>query len=242
MCFLILLAGAACSNPHNTALPKDISSLDKIKPAIEKLTQEEKELLSGYIMRHTIGAAFGGAFGIKAEPIPDGMTIGKAIEEQRGLAEKQKAANAAEKLERAKIDASRKALADQMAQILSSRLTTIGLHKASYRDFDMESSIELTIEFENKGNKSISGLKGISIFKDKFGDKVAELPIKIEQEIPAGKKVAIKLSKRFNQFIAEDRRLSTIDAATTNFSFSPDVILFSDGSKFEAPQVKESDG
>lgn len=236
---LLLLALAACSGPRDTPLPKDISKMDTIKPALEKLSPEEKELVAGYIMRHTVGAAFGAAFGVKTDPIPDGMTIGKAIDEQRGLVEKQKAEEAAKKLEEEKADAARKALADQMAQVLSVRLADIQLHKASYRDFDVENYIKLTIDFENKGSKAITGLKGIATFKDKFGDTVSELPIKVEQEIPAGKNVTIKLSKRFNQFDAEDRKLANQDAATTNFSVSPEIVLFGDGTKFEAPKAKE---
>lgn len=236
---LLLLVLAACSGPRDTPLPKDISKMESIKPAMEKLSPEERELVASYIMRHTVGTAFGSAFGIKTEPIPDGMTIGKAIDEQRGLVEKQKAEEAAKKAEKAKADAARKALADQMAQVLSARLVDIQLHKASYRDFDVENYIKLTIEFGNKGGKAITGLKGIATFKDKFGDTLSEVPIKVEQEIPAGKSVTVKLSKRFNQFDAEDRKLANQDAATTNFTVSPEVVLFGDGTKFEAPKAKE---
>ena len=236
---LLLIAVTACSGPRDTPLPKDISKMDSIKPAIEKLSQDERELVAGYVMRHTIGATFGAAFGVKADPIPDGMTIGKAIDEQRGFVEKQKAEVAAKKLEKEKADASRKALADQMAQVLSVRLTGIELHKASYRDFDVENYIKLTIEFDNKGSKAIAGVKGIATFKDKFGDTVSELPIKVEQEIPAGKNITVRLSKRFNQFDAEDRRLANQDATTTNFTVSPEVVLFADGTKFEAPKATE---
>jgi hypothetical protein len=77
------------------------------------------------------------------------------------------------------------------------------------------------------------------MFKDKFGDTVSELPIKVEQNIPAGKNVTIILQKRFNQFDAEDRQLANQNAATINFSVSPEVVLFGDGTKFEAPKVKE---
>lgn len=236
---LLLLALVACADPHDTPLPKDILKMETIKPAIEKLSPQERELVAGYIMRHTMGTALGAAFGVKADPIPVGMTIGKAIAEQRELAEKQKAVEAATKLEKEKVDAARKVLADQMAQVLSVRLVDIQLHKASFRDFDVENYIKLTINFENKGSKTITGLKGIAMFKDKFGDTVSELPIKVEQNIPAGKNVTIILQKRFNQFDAEDRQLANQNAATINFSVSPEVVLFGDGSKFEAPKVKE---
>jgi hypothetical protein len=235
--FLVILI--ACSNPRDTPLPKDISKMESIKPAIEKLNPEERELVAGYIMRHTVGEAFGGAFGIKANPIPDGMTIGKAIDEQRGIIETQKAEAATEKANQEKAAALRKALSEQMAKVLSVRLADIQLHKASFQNFDVENRINLAIEFENKGSKTITGLKGLAIFKDKFGDTVSELPIKVEQEIPARKNVNIKLSKNYNQFDNVDQKLANLDAASINFSISPEVILFSDGTKFEAPKAKE---
>ncbi len=68
--------------------------MDSMKPAIEKLKPEEKELLAAYIMRYAVGAIFAPAFGVKAEPIPDGMTIGKSMKEQHEVIERQKAEDA----------------------------------------------------------------------------------------------------------------------------------------------------
>jgi hypothetical protein len=42
--YLLFIFLAACSNPRDTPLPKDISKMESIKPAIEKLTPEEREL------------------------------------------------------------------------------------------------------------------------------------------------------------------------------------------------------
>ena len=219
-------------------MPNDISKLDSIKPSVEKLSTEERGLLAAYIMRHSMGAAFGAAFGIKSDPIPDGMTIGKAIDEQKVFIEKQKAEVEAKKIEQEKAEASRKALAEQMAKVLSVRLVGIQLHKASYSNFDVENYIKLTFVFENKGLKSITGIKGIATFKDKFGDIISEVPIKVSEEIKAGNTVTISLSKKYNQFEHEDQSLVNQDVATTNFSISPEVVLFDDGSKFEAPISK----
>jgi hypothetical protein len=57
--------------------------LDSISVSLKKLTPEEQQLFAGYFMRHAIGAKMGGLFGLKAAPIPEGMTIGKAIDGQR---------------------------------------------------------------------------------------------------------------------------------------------------------------
>jgi len=122
--------------------------------------------------------------------------------------------------------------------VMTVRLAGIRLHKASYRDFDVENQILISIDLENRGSKPISGMKGTATFKDKFGDILSELPIKFEQEIPAGKTATLKLSKRFNQFDLEDRALASLDAATVDFSVAPEVILFGDGTKFEALKAK----
>ena len=81
LCFALLLV--ACSDPHDTKVPNDISKWSgTVKPALQKLKPEEKVLFSQYAIRHMVGAV-GGVIGDKADPIPEGMTIGKAIEEQR---------------------------------------------------------------------------------------------------------------------------------------------------------------
>lgn len=41
--FLIM----GCSGPKDTPLPKELDKLETIKPAIEKLSQEDKDLLMG---------------------------------------------------------------------------------------------------------------------------------------------------------------------------------------------------
>lgn len=77
--FSVLLVG--CSNPKDTVIPQ-LDKLKNIKPAIEKLTPEDKQLLSDYLVRHTIEAAMRG---VKTDPIPNGITIAKAIAEEQEL-------------------------------------------------------------------------------------------------------------------------------------------------------------
>ncbi len=78
LCFALLLV--ACGDPHDTKVPADISKWSEtVKPALQKLKPEERVLFSQYAIRHMAGAAGGD----KADPIPEDMTIGKAIEEQR---------------------------------------------------------------------------------------------------------------------------------------------------------------
>ena len=41
--FITIITLSACSNPRNTYLPKDVSKMEAIKPAVEKLKLEERE-------------------------------------------------------------------------------------------------------------------------------------------------------------------------------------------------------
>jgi len=236
--FIALLA--ACSNPHDTPLPKDLAGMESIKPVLDKLNSEEKEMLGGYVVRQTIGASLGAAFGVKTGPIPADMTIGKAIADQREFIRKQRAEEEQQKIAREKAEAERKTLAEQIKQIIGARLAAVSLHKATFRDGDVHSRINFTFEFENKGLKDITGIKGIATFRDRFGDAISMVPFKMEQSVPVGQTVKVRLAKDYNQFSDTDRKLSSLDAQTVTFELSPEVVLFKDGSRFDVPAVAKN--
>jgi hypothetical protein len=94
-CALLLVA---CGDPHETKVPADISRWrDTVKPSLQKLTPDEQALFAQYVRRHTILADEVGLHGDKADPIPEGMTIGKAIAEQRSYIALQQAKESKEK-------------------------------------------------------------------------------------------------------------------------------------------------
>ena len=83
LCFALSLV--ACSgDPHNTQVPTDISKWSTtVRPALQKLTPDEQALFAQYVRRHTTGAAEAALTGDQADPIPEDLTIGKAIAAQR---------------------------------------------------------------------------------------------------------------------------------------------------------------
>jgi hypothetical protein len=83
LCFALLLV--ACSgDPHDTRIPADISKWSTtVRPALQKLTPDEQALFAQYVRRHSTGAAAAGSTGDQADPIPEDITIGKAIAAQR---------------------------------------------------------------------------------------------------------------------------------------------------------------
>lgn len=230
---LFLALATACSNPRNTKLPQDLATMDTIKPSVEKLKPEERELLTGYIMRHTMGAAIGAAFGQKSEPIPEGITIGKAIDEQRAFLEKERAREAEEKAKKDRAIAAQKAFADQVAQALAIRL--IGIKVTNEDQFGIGKRVNFLFEVENKGAKAITGIKGEAIFKDRFGDQLADGNLKFEETIEPGKTIKTTLGRSLNPFMAGDKKLVNSDASSITLQFTPSMVIFQDGSKVEAP-------
>jgi len=111
--FFVVFAAGALSDPMDTVIPQDIEELDSIRPAYEALDQEDRDLLDRYLMRHldremtrVAAAELLGGIGmlgglLQGEPvsgavagveaadelvgpgIPEGITIGQAIAEQK---------------------------------------------------------------------------------------------------------------------------------------------------------------
>ncbi|MBN8474413.1 DUF3418 domain-containing protein [Sulfuritalea sp.] len=235
---LLILAvalAAGCADPRDTPLPRDAEKFADIKPTLEKLSVEERDLLTGYMMRHAIGAKFGGLFGISAEPIPEGMTLRKAIVEQKEFIAKIAATEAAAKVASEKAEAARKALAQQFAQVVEVRLAKVDLHEATFRDHDVKDYLRMDIDVNNKSGKTITGIKGLLTVRDAFGDKVMETKLKTDSDIPPGATKRLLLTRDYSKFDSKDRKEAAIDATKTTSEFAPDVVLFGDGTKFEAP-------
>ena len=69
----VLVAG--CSKPTDTVIPSDMSKWDtELAPAVKKLSEDDRKLLTTFVMRAKMGQAFG-----KGEGVPFGMTVGEAI-------------------------------------------------------------------------------------------------------------------------------------------------------------------
>jgi hypothetical protein len=95
-CLALLLVG--CGDPHDTKVPADISKWhDAVKPSLQKLTPDEQALFAQYARRHAILADEVGLHGDKADPIPEGMTVGQAIADQRNYIALQQAKESKEK-------------------------------------------------------------------------------------------------------------------------------------------------
>ena len=229
---LLALLLVGCSNPRDAVIPKDIGQMEAIKSSIEKLSQEEKELFAAYMVRHTIGSAMGGLFGIKADPVPEGMTIGKAISEQKEFVAKEKAKEKEKQELKARVEAERRAKQEEFSKLLSVAV----LNKRNDRGEYDQRFVTFDIAFENKGENDIAGVKGKLKIMDMFGDKVLNLNWAFDQGVTSHKTYVEKGSGlKINQFMDDHMKLWNADYEKLKFQFDVSKIVFKDGTTMDAP-------
>lgn len=223
---ILLLATilSGCSNPKSVVIPNNPNEWDTIKPQVEKLNEDEKKLLTQYLMRKAMGSAFGG------NGIQTGTTVGEAIKDQEKWLADKKAQEQAEAELKMKIEAQKKQEIDKINKILTVALTKKEGHSSYGNDI---TNIGIELAFENKGDKDISGVKGIAHFNDMFDDKIQAVSLSYDDGVKAKSTAVYRGSLDYNQFMDKDIKLLNTDLNKLKFIFEPQVILFSDGSKVE---------
>ena len=236
---LTCLVLAACNSAKNTPLPQDLDKMESIKPAMEKLTPEERELAGGYIMRHTLGAKMKGIFGgVEGPGIPEGMTIGKAIEEQRKFIADQKAEEQKQAALKAALQAKREAALKPMKEAVTVTLVSKQIKpEYGYSGILMDENFVVTFGYKNNTAKDIAGVKGYISVRDLFGDELSGFAVSNDDTIAAGKSITWTGSRTVKYAVGDnkDRKLAGLDDSKYKVVWEPQVIVFSDGSKLELP-------
>lgn len=236
---LALLLISGCSDPKNTTIPSDLSKIDTLKPVMEKMTEEERTLVTAYILRHTMGSAMATAFGGKADPIPEGMTIGKAIEEQRQFKEKQKAQEMAEQQLKEKLKAEREKAIGEMRNTVTVTLTEKKLAtEYGYSGIAMDEKLNIKIGYKNNTDKEIAGVKGRLTIHDLFGDEISAFQVSNDDAIPAHWTITWSGSRSVKYALGNNKDRKFAELADDKFKqvWEPQSIVFKDGSKLSVPE------
>jgi hypothetical protein len=226
---LMLLTLTACSDPRKEVLPTDLSgeSLNKFGEKIKDLPEDDKKLLAGYMMRAEMSKTFGN------EKVPVGITVQQAIDNQKSWVAKNEAEEKAQKAKAEKM----KAEADAKKQEAKNALAVTVYDKQIIQG-DFDKSIVLRIDFQNKTNKTITAVKGIINFKDKFGDPVNSMNFSETNLVIAPHQSEKRdLGRHLNEFMNDDKVFADTSLNDLTYEFIPDQILFDDGSKIVMPKI-----
>jgi hypothetical protein len=227
----VLVVG--CGNdPKEAVIPTDIAnweSDEEFKAAVDRLSEKDRDLFASYMAKSMMSQAFGG------EGIAEGTTIGEAIDWEREWQremelEEQRQQELAQRLE-----------ADRLAALKKMNAAlTVTLLEIRYRDEDWSANrfsgdFALRIGFENHTDVDMVGAKGVTVFRDVFGDVIKRVRLSNDDTIPAGGTSVWRGTLDYNEFIDEDNRLRTTDFDKLKFEWEPAMYVFADGTEMVMP-------
>ena len=236
--FVIALAATACTGPMDTPVPKELAAMESLQPALQKLSPEDRELFAGYVMRNTLGAKLGAMFGGKEGPgIPDGMTVGRAIEDQRRFKAERALEEAKETALKDKLRAEREVAVKTMRESVTVTIVSKAVKEERVSGMLLGENLQVVFGYRNNSAKDISGVKGRISVKDLFGDEISAFAISNDQTIKAGDSATWTGSRSvsFSMGNNQDRKLAGLADDKYKVIWEPETIVFSDGTKLIAP-------
>lgn len=224
----VVLGG--CSSPYKEPLPSDVKGLEEksFQSAIQKLPDDDRRLLAGYVMRATLAEAFGS----KAERV---KTVGEAIETQRTWIADEAKKEAEAKALAARVEAARATAVEKMAAVLTVAVLSKKSVPADIYANRFEETIAFRIAFENKTARELTGVKGDLEFRDMFGDKVKTMSLTVDETIGAGKPYVWEGSTKRNQFDDGSVKLGDTPLERLKIRWIPEVYIFADGTEVRMP-------
>jgi len=228
------LFGCGPMDPKTTVLPSDISTWKadtKLEGAVKKLGEEDKRLLVAYSMRAGVGQAFGG------EGIPQGTTIGSAIETQKAWEEAQRQAKVQQEALAAEVKKKQLESLKEMNTALTTSLMELKFVPSDFQAQRISDLFEIQIAFKNNTTEKMIGVRGTVVFKDVFGETITRINLSNDGDIPAGQTVIYNGSFDYNQFRDQDVKLRNTDRSKLTFEWEPDVYLFDGGKKLTMPNI-----
>lgn len=223
-----------CGGPLDTPVPKDLTRMESLKPAIDKLPEKDRQLFASYVVRQTLSQTLGGIAGKPGSGIPDGMTIGKAIEEQKKFLEQRAAEEAQQKALADKLKAEREAAMKAMRDVVTVTLVSRKVvEERGVSGMLLDEHLSITFGYKNNGTKDIAGVKGRIVVKDLFGDELSAFRVSNDDSIAAGATMTWTGSRSVKYSVGSNKDRKLADLADDKFTivWEPQVIVFKDGTR-----------
>jgi hypothetical protein len=187
------------------------------------LTDEERELLTGYMVRQNLSAVLQGG----NPSIPTGKTIGEMIEDQR----KWVAQNAQE--EKVEKEKEQKLSAEIASRDTALReFVTVTLYSLKESTYGGMNGFEARIAFK-AGSKDIRAFQGNLALSDVLGNSLGELPVKVLTSLKANESGTTDYSNLYMAFPElRGKRLEDIKA-----QWKPTKIILPDSTELSAPKI-----
>jgi hypothetical protein len=210
--FLIISCSSPLERPYKeSTLEEDVVELKKT------LSEEELEMLAGYIALRTIGEdkMLGKTYGdLLTEAKEFKAEMEAKQEEERRLAEEAKREEA-ERIKR-----------------LSGALT-VSLYEKGFFEYNYQDYITFKFAFQNKTDKNMKAFTGMIIINDLFDKEIKNFNLTFDDGINANSKRNWSAQTEYNQFIDEDVTLKSKDMDDLKVEWIPEKIIFTDNTTLE---------
>jgi hypothetical protein len=213
---LALVGLSACSDIRQKKLTEENREKILSEAGTSKdLTDEEHQMIQGYILRQGIQNVFQGG----KPSLPTGITVGEMIEEQRKWV-------ALEKAEEEK----QKRLAAEIAAKQSDMRNVIGvaIFNLAEREDYISNYVEAGFAYENRSARDVRAFQGHVEFKDVLGNKLEEIQLKVFKPTKAGEKASVTERLWSESYALRGNKLEDV-----KIEWKPDKILFADGTSVE---------
>jgi hypothetical protein len=208
---LIAFVLLACSSPLNKKYSDETFEADakEIKES-GKLSDEDALIMAGWILKSKL----------TGEKL-DGKTYAEIIDEAKDYKSEQEALAEKAKLEE-----------EEKRQRLSSALT-VAMYDKGYEEYDYQDYLTYSLAFNNKTAKDIRAFKGSISIQDLFNTEIKSINLTIDDPIKAGETFKGTYTTEYNQFKDEDSRLKNKDMDDLKIVWTPEKIIFTDGTTME---------
>lgn len=207
--FLFILQ--SCSSPLDKKYSKTSLSEDA-KEIKDKagLSEEELQIMAGWIAKAEL----------TGESL-EGKTYHEILAEANDFEKQQENLAKKTKLEE-----------EERRRKMGSTLT-VALYDKGYAEYDYQDYLTYSLAFENNSQKDIRAFKGVLTINDLFDTEITSINLTIDETIPSGTVYRGTYTTDYNQFRDEDVRLRNKDIEDLKIVWTPEKILFEDGTFLE---------
>jgi hypothetical protein len=222
LCALLLVCSSCSNVKRQKATDENKDKLISEVATSKDLTQEERKLLSAYIVRQNVSSIFQGG----KPSIPTGKTIGEMIEDQR----KWVAHNAEE--ENAEKEKAQELSAEIAAKEAALReFVTVTLYSLKESEYGGMKGFEARLAFK-AGSKDIRAFQGNLALSDVLGNSLGELPVRVLTPLKARESGTTAYSNLYMAF----RELQGKHLEDIKAQWKPTKILFADSTELSVPR------
>jgi hypothetical protein len=227
---LCLLAAvlAACSNAKGTVIPTEVNKWEDLRGSLDQLSASERTLAVAYLDRTKAAAAYSG------QPVPQGVTLGQAIENQKSFEQTQAQQRLTNRGQQEQSDQRRKDAEDRAAQVFGVKLTGKEIIGADFSTENRTDQVAFTFELRNNGAKELSEVKGSLTVSDSwFVIDLKVIPIDYRQPLAVGAVETWTARVPLSAQATIDQRIRNTDLSQMKVTFTPELVQFADGSRLD---------